>query len=66
MEQPEAGAALTSALGASGKMFGPASEDPAMASFMLGMPVVKVPLMGMSDALTVEDLKELVARYGRS
>lgn len=64
LEQPEAGAALTSALGEFGEMFGPDSEDPMQAAFMLGMPVVKVPLMGMAETLTVAGLQELVARYG--
>ncbi|WP_202878807.1 hypothetical protein [Ornithinimicrobium ciconiae] len=64
LEQPEAGAALTDALGDFGTLFGPDSEDPAMAAFMTSMPVIKVPMMGMSDELSLEDLEALVDRYG--
>ncbi|TDE97254.1 beta-glucosidase [Occultella glacieicola] len=61
---PEAGPALIGAMGEFGAMFGPDSPDASMAAFLTSMPVVKVPLMGMSRALTVETLEDLIARYG--
>ncbi|MFH5824758.1 glycoside hydrolase family 3 N-terminal domain-containing protein [Georgenia sp. AZ-5] len=66
IEDPEAGPALVAAMGEFGAFFGPDSPDPAMAAFLTSMPVVKVPLMGMSDAITLEDLDRLVARYGKA
>lgn len=64
LEQPEAGAALTDALGDFGLLFGPDSEDPATAAFLISMPVIKVAMMGMSDELSLERLEALVDRYG--
>ncbi|HZK05905.1 MAG TPA: glycoside hydrolase family 3 C-terminal domain-containing protein [Actinomycetaceae bacterium] len=63
LDHPEGAAALLSALGEAGAIFGPDSDDP-MAALMRDMPAVKVPLMGMSDALTLENLEKLVARFG--
>lgn len=61
---PEAGAALFAAMGDFGKLVGPDSPDPAMAGLFTHLPVIKVPLMGMSDAITVEDIDRLLKRYG--
>ncbi|MDN5794637.1 MAG: glycoside hydrolase family 3 C-terminal domain-containing protein [Intrasporangium sp.] len=64
MEHPEAGPALSHAMGDFAATFGPDSPDPMTAAFLMAMPVVKVPLMGMSDAITLDDLDALLARYG--
>ncbi|WP_347350491.1 glycoside hydrolase family 3 N-terminal domain-containing protein [Intrasporangium sp.] len=64
MEHPEAGAALRAAMGEAGALFGADSSDPMMATFLMSMPVVKVPLMSMIDSVTLDDLEELLARYG--
>jgi beta-glucosidase len=66
LADPEAGPALLEAMGDFGGLFGPQSDDPAMASMLTSMPVVKVPLMGMSDAFTLDDLHALLERYGAS
>ncbi|HET8602054.1 MAG TPA: glycoside hydrolase family 3 N-terminal domain-containing protein [Segeticoccus sp.] len=64
MADPEAGPALREAMGEFARLFGPEGSDPAMSAFLSAMPVVKVPLMGMSDALTLDDLRGLLARHG--
>jgi beta-glucosidase len=61
---PDAGPALLEAMGDFGAMFGPDSPEASTAAFLTAMPLVKVPLMGMSDAFTVEDLDALLERFG--
>ena len=38
--------------------------DQMMASFLGSLPLVKVPVMGMSDAISLDDIDALVARFG--
>lgn len=64
MEYPEAGPALIEAMGEFGKMFGPNSPDPATAALFMSLPAFKVPLMGLSDTLTPDELGALLKRYG--
>lgn len=64
MEHPEAGPALREALGEFGSLFGPDSPDPMMAALLGSMPVIKAPMMSLSQAMSVADLDALLARFG--
>lgn len=57
----EAGPELIEAMGAFGETF--ENEDDEM-GFLSQMPLIKVPMMGMSDVFTMDDLDSFVARYG--
>jgi beta-glucosidase len=63
-EQPEAWAALREKLGGFAELFEADSPDPAMAAFLVEMPVIKVPMMGMASSLSVEEFEELLGRFG--
>lgn len=64
MEHPDAGPALREALGEFGALFGPDSPDPMMAALLGSMPVIKAPLMSLSQAMSVADLDALLDRFG--
>lgn len=63
LDHPDAGLALIEAMGDLADLFGPDSEDPATGAFLQSMPVKKVPMMGISQTMTFDDLDELLARY---
>lgn len=61
VEDAEAGPALLKALGAFGESL--SGEDDPM-QFLSQMPLIKVPMMGMSDEFSLDDVDAMVAKYG--
>ena len=61
---PEAGPVVRAAMGEFGALLDGEDGDQMMASFLGSLPLVKVPVMGMSDAISLDDIDALVARFG--
>ena len=66
LDHPQAGPAVLSELGQFGQMFTAAAPDASTAAFLRDMPLVKVPMMGMSQEFSTADLDRLVAQFGQS
>ncbi|GAB2597156.1 glycoside hydrolase family 3 N-terminal domain-containing protein [Pseudactinotalea suaedae] len=64
LNHPEAGPALLAQVEELGAMLDPDGADAATAAFLGAMPIVKVPMMGLSQAFTVETLEHLLGRFG--
>lgn len=64
LAHPEAGPALMAEVEELGTILDPAAGDAAMHAFLAAMPIVKVPMMGLSRAFTTETLAALLQRFG--
>lgn len=61
LAHPDAGPELIEAMGDFGEVF--TAEGDSLA-FLVQMPLIKVPMMAMSDALSLADVEALVAKFG--
>lgn len=65
LENDQARPAVLEAFGEFAVMFGPDSPDEMMSVFLREMPLVKVPMMGMSDRFSLADMDRLLERFGQ-